>query len=61
MRRALQQLGYHETYHGFASAFETPLDSRMWLEAFNAKFKGRGKPFTRIDWDQLLGHCQVDF
>lgn len=59
MRRALTQLGYVETYHGFAPAFETPRDSEMWLDAVNAKFKGKGKPFGRHEWDQLLGHCQA--
>ena len=59
MRKALQILGYNETYHGFAPAFETPLDNKMWLDAANAKFKGKGKPFGRKEFDQLLGHCQV--
>lgn len=31
----------------------------MWVEAFEAKFEGKGKPFQREDWDQLLGHCQA--
>lgn len=31
----------------------------MWNEAFDAKFEGKGKLFTRKEWDQLLGHCQV--
>lgn len=30
----------------------------MWIEAIEAKHLGKGKPFTRKDWDQLLGHCQ---
>ena len=59
MRKALQQLGYNETYHGFAPAFESPLDNIMWREAVDAKFNGKGKPYGRKEWDQLLGHCQV--
>ena len=31
----------------------------MWIEAIEAKFEGKGKPFEREDWDQLLGHCMV--
>lgn len=26
----------------------------MWISAFDAKFSGKGKPFTRTEWDQLL-------
>lgn len=26
----------------------------MWISAFGAKFGGRGEPFTRAQWDQLL-------
>lgn len=26
----------------------------MWISAFDAKFSGKGKPFTRVEWDQLL-------
>ena len=26
----------------------------MWISAFDAKFSGKGKPFTRAEWDQLL-------
>lgn len=31
----------------------------MWVEALEAKYLHIGKPFTRADWDQLLGHCQA--
>lgn len=31
----------------------------MWNEAMDAKFRGQGRPFTRADWDQLLGHCSA--
>ena len=57
MCKALSILGYHETYH-MLSVFASPSDSDMWTEAFEAKYVG-GKPFTRENWDQLLGHCQV--
>lgn len=26
----------------------------MWIAAFDAKFAGKGEPFTRAQWDQLL-------
>lgn len=38
---------------------ENPRDSDMWVEAFEAKHEGKGKPFVKEDWDQLLGHCMV--
>ena len=30
----------------------------MWLEAIEAKFDGKGKPYGRAEFDKLLGHCQ---
>lgn len=30
----------------------------MWHDAFRAKYHG-GKPFTRKEWDQLLGHVEA--
>jgi len=59
MRRALIQLGYIETYHGFNPAFESPRDCEMWLDAFRAKYDRQGKPFGRAEFDKLLGHCQA--
>ncbi|KAK5122261.1 hypothetical protein LTR85_004171 [Meristemomyces frigidus] len=38
---------------------DNPRDAEMWIEAFQAKFEGKGRPFERKDWDQLLGHCQA--
>ena len=58
MRRALMQLEYLDTYHGFAT-LENPMDSEMWLEALQFKYEKKGKPFTLQDWDSLLGHCMV--
>lgn len=31
----------------------------MWSEALAAKFEGKGKPYGREEFDQLLGHCQA--
>ncbi len=60
LRVALEQLGYDSTYHGYAAVFENPRDCEMWLEALDAKFNGKGMPFGRYEFDQLLGHCQVN-
>lgn len=59
MRQALLDLGYDDCYHYGALFNENPRDAEMWIEAFEAKFEGKGEPFGRQEWDQLLGHCQV--
>lgn len=56
---ALGLIGYNSTYHGYAAALENPRDCEMWLDAMRAKFEGKGKPFGKTEFDQLLGHCQV--
>lgn len=58
IRAALKQLGYNDVYHYFSVLAENPRDSDLWIEAFQGKFRG-DKPFSRADWDQLLGHCEV--
>ncbi|TVY80468.1 hypothetical protein LSUE1_G004432 [Lachnellula suecica] len=59
MRAAMQQLGYVDTYHMMSASIENPPDSLMWHQALKAKYDGVGVPYTRADWDQLLGHCQA--
>lgn len=59
LRKALVQLGYDDTYHGYAAAVEYPRDCKMWLRAMQAKYDGVGVPFVREDWDILLGDYQV--
>lgn len=34
-------------------------DGHLWRAALEAKFEGKGKTFTRMDWDALLGDCQA--
>ncbi|KAH0494590.1 hypothetical protein TgHK011_001207 [Trichoderma gracile] len=59
MRAAMKQLGYVDTYHMMNCSIENPPDALMWMDALCAKYDGKGKPFTREDWDQLLGTCQA--
>ncbi|KAJ6557687.1 P-loop containing nucleoside triphosphate hydrolase protein [Mycena capillaripes] len=59
MQKALEILGYTHANHGAHIHFGSPQDIDMWLAAVNAKFFGVGKPYTREDWDRLLGHCQA--
>jgi hypothetical protein len=60
MHEAFRILGYADPYH-FASIAENARDADMWDEAMDAKFrnsKNTGlKPYTRHEFDQLLGHC----
>ncbi|KAK5693251.1 hypothetical protein LTR17_025172 [Elasticomyces elasticus] len=56
MQEALTILGYPNTYH-YSSIFANVRDADMWNPALRAKYQGRGKPFARQEWDQLLGHC----
>ncbi|KAJ7854674.1 P-loop containing nucleoside triphosphate hydrolase protein [Mycena olivaceomarginata] len=58
MRVALETLGYCDTHHMQAVLYNPP-EVDMWREAIDAKFFGKGKPYGRPEWDQLLGHCQA--
>jgi hypothetical protein len=59
LKQALKSLGYNDVYHGYSTTLENARDCQIWLDACNAKFKAKGKPFGRDEFDQLLGHCQV--
>ncbi|RFU74049.1 hypothetical protein TARUN_8198 [Trichoderma arundinaceum] len=59
MRAAMKQLGYVDTYHMMNCSIENPPDALMWMDALCAKYDKKGKPFTREDWDQLLGNSQA--
>lgn len=37
---------------------QNPKDASMWADAFRGKYYS-GKPFTRTEWDQLLGHVEA--
>ncbi|KAJ7701858.1 P-loop containing nucleoside triphosphate hydrolase protein, partial [Mycena rosella] len=58
MLTALGMLGYHDVHH-MEALFANPLEAELWTEAINARFLGRGTPYGRAEWDQLLGHCQA--
>lgn len=59
MRTAMKTLGYVDTYHMMNCSIENPPDALMWMDALQAKYDGEGEPFTRADWDQLLGNAQA--
>ena len=56
MQSALQILGYDHTAHGF-DLISRPEIGAPWMEAVNAKFSNKGKPYGRAEFDALLGHC----
>lgn len=59
LKKALQLMGIYEVYHGYSNLFDNPRDNEMWLEALEAKYDGKGKPYGRAEFDKLLGHCQA--
>ncbi|KAH9897114.1 P-loop containing nucleoside triphosphate hydrolase protein [Xylariomycetidae sp. FL2044] len=59
MRAAMKHLGYVDTYHMMNCSIENPPDALLWMDALRAKYDGVGKPFTRADWDKLLGSSQA--
>lgn len=54
MQAALETLGCKPTYHGY-TLLDNPAHVPLWTAAFEAKYYHRGDPFTRQDWDRLLG------
>ena len=56
MQSALQILGYNHTAHGF-DMISHPEVGAPWMEAVNAKFLNKGKPYGRAEFDALLGDC----
>lgn len=60
MQVALEELGYGPCYH-MNHCFRNPMECDMWKEALEAKFYNKGRKYTKKDWDQLLGQCQVRF
>ena len=55
MQAALEQLGCELTYHGYTALYNVD-HLPAWTAAFEAKYHNNGKPFTRQDWDGLLGN-----
>lgn len=58
LRAALQELGFNDTYHMMNASVENPPDCLCWMDAFAAKYEGKGT-FGRKEWDALLGHCMA--
>jgi hypothetical protein len=61
MQAALNKLGY-KCYHmatSFQPVGEFPAAHRYWIEALNAKYHGKGKPYGTVELDKLLGNNSV--
>ena len=58
MTIALQELGYGEVYHK-RSAYASGRNVELWIQALEAKYKGRGTPFARDQWDSIFGDRKV--
>lgn len=52
MQTALEELGYN-AYH-MSSAFKTENHFNLWNEAIDAKYNGKGVPYSRKEFDKLL-------
>ena len=51
-----EYLSFSASHATTVSPFANIRNCEMWNEALDAKCSGKGKPFTREDWDQLLGN-----
>jgi hypothetical protein len=56
MARALTILGFGHVAHGF-DLLDSEDYVRRWDRAVDAKTRPDAEPFTRADWDELLGSC----
>lgn len=58
-RTALHMLGFYECYHMVSVFNDLENSTAKWTDAIKTKFAGEGKPYTREDWDKLLGQSQA--
>lgn len=57
-QKAFLRLGYEKCYH-YWQWIEHPDHSATWKRAYEAKYLNKA-PFTRNDWDEILGEYQVN-
>lgn len=55
---ALKMLGYNP-YHMVEAAKNANIDMPCWIEGLEDKFQGKGKPWGRVEFDKLMGACDV--
>ncbi|KAH8681645.1 hypothetical protein BX600DRAFT_447057 [Xylariales sp. PMI_506] len=54
LRTALDILGYR-SYHSTDLWMDSKKNVEKWNIAFDWKYNGKGQPFTRLEWDEILG------
>ncbi len=54
---ALERLGSGPVYH--MREVGKNRHQALWIEALDAKFEGRGEPYDRERFDQILGNYEV--
>lgn len=59
MRAALKQLGFNEVYHMINVIQAKHTEPRKWIEAYKGKYTDEREPFTKEEWDDLLGQSQA--
>lgn len=58
MQAALHELGYQNAYH-MGNVFKAPGHAQKWTAALEYKLEGKGEPFKKEQWDDLLGEYDV--
>ncbi|KAH8647639.1 hypothetical protein BX600DRAFT_442997 [Xylariales sp. PMI_506] len=53
-RTALNILGFR-AYHSTDLWLDSQENVESWMRAFDWKYQGKGKPFDRLQWDEILG------
>lgn len=58
IKAALVELGYDGVYH-MSSIWRDRDHANLWIEALEIKYEGKAEPWTKENWDHLLGDYQV--
>jgi len=63
LAEAYRILGYQDVHHGMPAVFQSPSDFEVLRRAAGATFPNlptyTGRPFTRAEWDDVFGPCEV--
>jgi len=59
LRTALATLGYNPIWHGFEMPLSRPTESALWVPLLRAKARGDNQPGKSMNWDVILGDCEV--
>lgn len=58
MYTALQKLGF-KSYHMGETFYNKEGSHPLWLEALEAKYQGKGRPYGKAEFEKLLGKYDV--